>query len=975
MHRPYLLLSALALGLLGSAPVFAQNIKGAIAGYVADATGGRVSAAEVEVTHLAKGVSRRAISQNDGRFQVTGLENGRYRLRVSASGFSGYEREDIDVQTGQQAEVAIALHVSGVTSEITVAAPPPTVQLDDTKLARTFSAEELNDLPTRSGGQGRNYYGQVLLVAGVAGATGAHQPFAISGNRSRSNNYLVDSVDSTDSNTGLVSGRGVSEQLISQEALASVETITHNFKAEYGRNSGGVISLITKSGTNDLHGSLYWYHNNSALSARNFFDTTIPKERTNLPGVTVGGALVKNRAFFFSQYEAFLIRGTSRQTFQGLTESEKAAAVPSVRALVNLYPTVPSAAQRIFAIGTPNVTDLHTYMTRGDFILTEKQTLMARLSNTESYRESQSVGGLLGSSAPGKRRTLGATLQHSYALTPRAFNEARLGYNRQVEHDSETPDPLFLGNPAVNGQMGSLRVAGLTTLGIPTFLNQYSFQNNYQMMDDFTLIRGRHTLKMGSSVRRIHVNGGNLNSTFRGTLTFNSIAGFLAGTPNAYSIIDGNPRMGLRRTEWQSYFQDDWRLRPNLTLNLGLRYEYNTPPVEVADRIPSQYLLRTDQNNFAPRIGIAYTPMKNTVLRAGYGIFYNVLETSFIGLTRFNPPTLRTFDAVNPVMPNLLAQAQTGLPSGLVIPNRNSATPYAQHLNFTIDRQLFNPGSSITAAYVATLGRKLSRTLRPNGGEQLAQARRPDTSVGVVNLLETSANSDYQSLQVTFNQRFGAAFQLRAAYTWSKFLDDVSDIAGSNVNLDRGIIPLDEQRLFLDRGISNFDIRHIGTIALLYRVPFLRTNRVLGGWTVSSMSSIQSGRPFTIYTGTNSPLGSNNQRPNAVAGALVATPSEPFAVRYASGFNAASLRPDAASFGTLARNSHTGDSFLNVSLSLSKDFKMTEKFSSQIRGEFFNLFNTTNFNAVDNNMSSPTFGRYTTAFESRRVQLALRIVF
>jgi hypothetical protein len=228
---------------------------------------------------------------------------------------------------------------------------------------------------------------------------------------------------------------------------------------------------------------------------------------------------------------------------------------------------------------------------------------------------------------------------------------------------------------------------------------------------------------------------------------------------------------------------------------------------------------------------------------------------------------------------------------------------------------------------------------------------------------------------VTLSQRFGPAFQLRVAYTWSKFLDDVSDIAGSNVNLDRGIIPLDESRLFLDRGISNFDIRHIGTVALLYRLPFLRSNRFLGGWTVSSMNTIQSGRPFTIFTGTNSPLGSNNQRPNAVEGAFVPTPSEPFAVRYANGFSAASLRPAATDFGTLARNTQTGDRFVAFNLSLSKDLRWTERLASQVRGEFFNVLNTTNFNAVDNNMSSPTFGRYTTAFDSRRVQLALRFVF
>lgn len=970
--KPYTTLLALSVFAHLS---FGQNIKGVIAGYVADSTRARVSGASIQVTDLAHGVTRQSLSQSDGRFHLPGLDTGHYRVSVLAIGFAPYESAIVEVQTGKQIDLSITLLLAGVTQEVTVAAVSAPLQSEDSKVARTFNAEELNDLPTRSGAQGRNYYGQVLMVAGVAGATGAHQPFAISGNRSRSNNYLVDSVDSTDSNTGLVSGRGVSEQLISQEALAGVETLTHNFKAEYGRNSGGVISLVTKSGSNNLHGSLYWYHNNSALAARNFFDSTAPKERANLPGITVGGAIVRNRAFFFSQYEAFIIRGTTRQTFQGLTAAEKASAVPSVRALADLYPTVSSPSERIFAMGTPNITDLHTYMTRGDFIVTSKQNLMARLSNTESYRESLSVGGLLGSSAPGKRRTLGATVQHSYAISAQTFNEARLGFNRQIEHDSDSPNPLFLGDPAINGPVGALRVTGLTSLGIPTYLNQYSFQNNYQLMDDLTLNRGRHTFKIGTSIRRIHVNGGNLNSTFRGTLTFNSLNSFLAGTPNAYSIVVGNPRMGLRRTEWQSYIQDDLRLLPCLTLNIGLRYELNSPPVEVAHRVPSQYLLSTDRNNLAPRIGLAFTPTRRTVLRAGYGIFYNVLETSFIGLTRFNPPTLRTFDAVAPTLPNLLMQAQSGLPSGLVIPNLTSATPYAQHLNFTIERQLFHPASTLTAAYVGTLGRKLSRTLRPNGGEQLAQVRRPDTSLGVVNLLETSASSDYQSLQLTLNHRFRHNLQLRAAYTWSKFLDDVSDIASSNVNLDRGVIPLDESRLFLDRGYSNFDIRHIATATTLYRLPLFPSHRLLGGWTVSAMAAIQSGRPFTIFTGTNTPLGSNNQRPFAVTGSLLFSPADAIAIRYAPGFSAASLRPAATEFGTLGRNTHFGDRSVNLNLSLSKDLRWSDSFSSQLRVEAFNLTNTTSFNSIDNVMSSPTFGRYTTAFDSRRFQLALRFVF
>ena len=952
----------------------AQNIKGSLAGVVKDSQGGTVNGAVVKIRDEQRGILRDVVANSEGGYFAPGLDTGTYQVSVAVAGFAEFKSVVFPIRTGQQVNLPITLTVAGVATEIKVADVASGVRTDDAKVSQTVSAEELNDLPTRAGTQGRNFYGQVLMLPGVTGTTAAHQPFAISGNRSRSNNYLVDSVDSNDANTGLVSGRGASEQLISQEALASVEVLTHNFKAEYGRNSGGVISLITKSGGNEVHGSAYLYHNNSALSARNFFDSAVPKERTNLPGFTVGGPVVKNRAFFFAQYERFLVRGTGRATFQGLTDQERASAAPSVRALVALYQPVASAASRIFTRGVPNTINLDTFLVRGDTVLTSRQTLMARVSNTKSGLLYQDTGGIVGSSTDGTRQTLGATLQHAYTVSPSLFNEARLGFNRQIAQDSDNPNPAFLGNPAINGSVGSLRVTGLTALGIPTFLNSYNFQNNYQVMDDLTWNRNRHTFKMGTSVRRIQVNDGSVTSAFRGTLTFNSIAAFLAGTPNAYSIVAGNPRIGLRRTEWQSYVQDDWRISSRLTLNLGLRYELNTSPTEVAGRIASQYLLRTDRNNFAPRAGAAFQMNDKTVLRAGYGIYFNVLETSFIGLTRFNPPMLRTFDAVNPTFPNLAAQAQSGLPSGLVIPNQASATPYAQHLNLSYERQMFRPDSTLSVAYVGTLGRKLSRTRRPNGGEQLAQNLRADRSQGVINVLETSANSDYQSLQVNYSQRFGAV-TVRTAYTWSKFLDDMSDIAGSNTNVDRGALALDENRLFLDRGVSAHNMPHVATISFLYRSPFFKNNRALGGWILSGMNSLQSGRPYTIYTGTNTPLGNNNQRPVGIPGSLLFSAGDPTAVRFAPGFTALSLRPGATEFGSLGRNTGVGDAFLNVSGSIQKDLKLGERVTTQIRVEGFNLFNTTNFNAIDSVMSSASFGRYTTAFDARRVQFALRFVF
>jgi hypothetical protein len=956
-------------------PAFSQNIKSAVSGRVIDAQENVVTDAEIVITDTRRGIERRLTSNEQGSFNQPGLEPGVYRITVSKSGFDLYRIDQVELRVGETASLEIKLRLPDIREQISVTADAPTLLVtSDTKQSRSFSREEMNDLPVQAGGQGRNFYAQARTAPGVTISTQAHQPFAVSGNRPRSNNYLVDSVDTTDANTGLIAGRGVTEQLISQEAVAGFEILTHNFKAEYGRNSGGIVSLVSKSGTNEFHGSAYEYHNNSALSARNFFQSDKPSRRSNLGGLTLGGPIKRNKAHFFGQYEIFRVRGSSPSIYQGLTDSERASAVSSVRALVELFPRIPSGS-RIFSIGVPSSTDQKTWLIRGDLALSSNQNLMARLSNTISERESLGVGNIVASSAPGKRRTLGATLQHNFIISPAVLNEFRVGYNRQVEHDSETPDPLFLGDPSVNGEIGLLRVTGLNAVGIPSFLNQYLFQNNYQLIDDLTWNRGSHALKFGASYRRIQVNGGNLDNSFRGQLTFNSIADFLAGRPAVYTRNVGNPRVGLRRAEFQTYAQDDWRITPTLTLNLGLRYELNTAPREVANRIPEQYLLETDRNNFAPRFGFAWQIEPRTVVRGGYGIYYNVLETTFLGLTRFNPPFITNFNAVRPSFPNLLDNAQQSLPSGLVIPSQDTRTPYAQHVNLTAEREMFNPRSILSVAYVGTFGRKLSRALRPNGGEQLPQSLRPDKTVGVVNVLETSANSNYQSLQVGYSHRVGKDLQLRAAYTYSKFIDDVSDIPTANQGLARDVIPFDRRDLRLDRAVSNYDCPHIFTFTFIWRVPFMGDSRYFGGWTISGINTLHSGRPFTLYTGTNTPEGNNNNRPLDVAGTLIRTPSSVTPVRFVEGVTRTDVTPAAGQYGTLGRNTERGDSFLDFNLSILKDFAITERVRLQVRGEVFNLFNVTNFSSVESVMTSPNFGRAVSAFDPRRAQLAARIIF
>jgi hypothetical protein len=970
--RVFILLCVL---LINSTYTFSQNIKSALSGRVIDAQGNVITDAEIAITDTRRGIERRLTSNEQGSFYQPGLEPGVYRFTIRKSGFDDYRIEEVELRVGETANLEIKLQVPQVQEQINVTAGELSLlTTNDTKQSRSFSREEMNDLPVQAGGQGRNFYAQARTAPGVTISTQAHQPFAVSGNRPRGNNYLVDSIDTTDANTGLIAGRGVTEQLVSQEAVASLEILTHNFKAEYGRNSGGIVSLVSKSGTNEFHGSIYEYHNNSALSARNFFETEKPSRLSNLAGLTLGGPVKKNKAHFFAQYEIFRVRGSAPSIYQGLTDAERAAAVPAVRALAELFPSTPTGS-RIFTIGVPSSTDQSSYLVRGDVALASNQNLMARVSNTISERESLGVGNIVASSAPGKRRTLGATVQHNYIVSPSVLNELRIGYNRQVEHDSETPEPLLLGDPALNGEIGLLRVTGLNAVGIPSFLNQYLFQNNYQLMDDLTWTRGRHGLKFGTSIRRIQVNGGNLDNSFRGQLTFNSIPDFLAGRPAVYTRNVGNPRIGLRRTEFQSYVQDDWRISSALTLNAGLRYELNTAPREVADRIPERFLLETDRNNFAPRFGFAWQVEPKTVLRGGYGIYYNVLETTFLGLTRFNPPFITNFTAVRPLFPDLLGNAKQSLPSGLVIPNPDTRTPYAQHVNLTAERELLNPQSTISVAYVSTFGRKLSRALRPNGGEQLPQSQRPDTSVGVVNVLETSANSDYQSLQVSYSHRLTGDLQVRTAYTYSKFIDDVSDIPTSNQGLARDVIPFSGKNLRLDRAVSNYHIPHIFTFTYIWRVPFLRENRLLGGWTISGINTLHSGRPFTLYAGTNTPEGNNNNRPLDIAGTLVRDPSSVTPIAFAEGVTRTHLTPAAGEYGTTGRNTERGDSFLDFNVSVSKDFAVSERVRLQVRGELFNVFNTTNFNAVDSVMTSPNFGRAISAFDPRRAQLAARVIF
>jgi hypothetical protein len=876
---------------------------------------------------------------------------------------------------GQQQTLRAALQPAATKQEITVAAEGVSlIAADGSNAGKSYSQLLMQNLPMAMGGQGRNFKTQAYLTPAVAPSTAAHRPFAVAGARNRNNNYLIDSNDYNEIEGGMMMGRGVSEQLIPSESIEGMQVLTHNFKAEYGRQNGAIVSLVSRRGGNEWHGGLYEYFRHDALAARNTFDIQKPPLRFQFFGAQTGGTLKKDKLFLFANWEGFHRIVSSATTIQTLLPVQRAQAAPAVRPLVARYPEPNVAGTNLYRAQAPQGGFMQTFLIRGDWNLSNAHRLFTRSTYLNS--DNDLTSGAAQSAAVVNTRPQGHSLHHTWAPSAVLVNEARFNYTRYRLVDTFQED-IFLGDGAVNGELGFLTVNGLTSLGFQSFLGRRTFQNNYQYTDDLTILRGRHTFKTGAALRRLQLNNGVINAQFNGSLRFNNVADFLAARPASYTRNLGQPFIGLRASELNFYFQDDWQIHPRLQLNLGLRYEYNQVPREVNRLIQDRYRFNNDPNNLAPRFGFAWRAdaQGKSVVRGGYGLYYNVLEMVFAGLTRFNPPLIASIANASPRFPDLTAGANQSLPSGLVYPAGNLRNPYAQHITLTYERELFHPRTAFSAGYIGTLGRKLPFTTRPNGGDGLAQSLRPDPSLGVINVLATGANSHYHGFQSSFSfQRRGTL--VRASYTWSKNIDTVSDIPSTNQNLGRELLALDEFNWNLNRGPADFDMRHMFNVAWSYELPWMSRNKLLGGWSLQGVVSANTGRPYTLYAGVDTPWGNNNNRIFDLPGTLVrGGASQRAALQLAPGVTRAQLTPARTQFGTIGRNTERADATLAANVSLFKTFHLSDRWTLQIRAESYNLTNTVNYAPPDGVLSSPNFGQALAADDARQHQLALRINF
>jgi Carboxypeptidase regulatory-like domain/TonB dependent receptor len=901
-----------------------QNVTSAtLSGRVEDAQGAVVSGANLIATHIETNQQQTATSDHEGRYRFPYLRTGAYDLKVDAQGFSTISKQ-LTVSVGQAVDLPIRLEVAGVSAQVNIGADVPIVETVRTQVTETIRPREINELPLN----GRNYLDLALLVPGVSPTnTGSNQRFAetsavpgqgisIAGQRNLFNSFVVDGLSANDDAADLT-GTYYSEEVVDQ-----FQVVTSGAIAEFGRASGGVVNILTKSGTNDLRGSLYGFFRNQRFDARNPLAPTKDLLTQAQYGFTLGGPLHRDRTFFFSNFEQ-----TRRNYSAVLTISP--AAVTSIN---NRLRAVNYQAPLINTGVVPASFDTTNFFARIDHRLNQKNQLSGRYSLYHiNAVNSRTVGGLNAVSRGTGLNNTDQTVVISNVTTvsSRTLNEARVQYtNSQL--DAPVNDEV---GPAVN-------ITGVASFGIATVSPLARDINLFEAVDNISTIRGAHSLKFGGDFLYNRVNI-LFPGALEGVYSFTSLSNFLTGNYLSYqqafgapSQLQSNPNLGV-------FVQDEWRLRPDLTLNAGLRYD--------AQFLPDP--IQTDSNNFSPRLGIVYAPGdRKTVIRASAGLYYDriPLRATSNALQRdgskYLVVQLSPTQPGAPVFPNVLALQPSTLPTkpNITRIDPNIESSYSQQANLQIEREL--PGNAVVSVgylHLRALHVILSRnvnvpTVPASAG--IPNLGRPDPNWGNISRFESSGTSNYDGMVVSFNKRAARWANIRVSYTLSKTIDDAGNFFFSTVQNNFNIRD--------DRGLSDNDQRHRLVVSGSVEAPQEGNQngfqRALRGFQFGYIFTYASRLPFNVLLGSDRNFDTNNNdRPAGVG-----------------------------------RNTGRGFDFASLDLRVSRTLKLTERVNLQLRAEGFNVLNRANFGVPNNTLSAgPRFGQPTAAFDPRQFQFGLKVEF
>jgi hypothetical protein len=1048
-------LAALAIAFLAGGTAAAQPHRGSVRGLVADGAGAALAGAQVTITALETNSSRLVAADADGRFLIPLLPPGDYRLRIEAAGHRPHV-EELTLRVNQDLRADVQLVVGGIAEAVNVTAPSAVIQRDTPALGTIIDEVGVASLPL----DGRNFLELALLAPGAvpaaegsAGSVRGDFAFSVNGGREDANAFVLDGVDNVDPklNTPAVTP--------AVDAIREFEVLTSSYEAPMGRYSAAQVNVVVKSGTNTLRGTGYGFVRSDALDARNAFaplDEPAPTYRRQQFGFSLGGPLVRDRLFVFGNYEGTRVtEGITRVTNVPTAEERNGdfsrsllpppinpltgqpfpgSQVPVFfqnpigRAIANLYPLPNRDVPFQNHVSSPNQDDARDqFDVRLDRALSARFGLSGRYSFADR-RLFEPFSGPAFPQVPGfgndvARRAQNLSVNTTQTLSPNLLNEVRFGFTRVSSGvfqegqgrslNREVGLPELSANPRDWG-LSYITVVGFSPLGHEYNNPQQGTTDAFQLIDTLTWSLGGHFLRAGVDLRSVRQEAyrdvqsrGFLSfSSFPGpSITGNGLADLLLGFPlfTGGAQLD-NPQR-LRTYNYALFVQDNWRVRPDVTLSAGLRYDYASPAVDADDRaalynVETGQLVRVgtgglpragygpDRNNLAPRLGVTWTPdaAASTVIRGGYGIFYGQSALAPSEGLYFSPPYY-DFDSYFflPFRPLTLydpfpADFPVPLPDRATAIQPDLRTPSMQHWNVSIQRQL---GSSRAAeiAYVGSRGSGLLTARDLNEPPPSATGLpRPNPAFDEILYLESAGRSNYHALQARFDQRIRGRGSVLAAYTFGKSLDDGSGFFPSAGDPN---LPQNSRDPDAEYGRAAFDVRHRLSVSAAWELPGAGGGGLrgilLGGWQLAGVLTLQSGRPFTVallpdFDNTNtgrSSLGFGaNDRPHLVGNPEVGHPTPQ---RWFD--TAAFVVPPAGTFGDAGRNIVEGPGYANVNTALTKRVALGADARLDLRVEAFNLFNRTNYDQPDNYLGSPTFGQILSAQSPRRLQVGARLVF
>jgi outer membrane receptor protein involved in Fe transport len=982
---------------LPAAPAHAQaHPGGTIQGTVTDESGAVLPAVAVSIRNLKTGVLRETQSDSRGLFRAPLLPVGLYEISASLQGFATLKRSNIELNIGQVIDLTLPLKVAAAEETVTVEAETPLIETDRSQQSSTVNERAVSNLPVN----GRNFIDFVLTTPGVTRDTRAGD-ISFAGQRGTLNSLVIDGSDNNNTFFGQTLGRtgsGRAPYQFSQDAVQEFQVNRNAYSAEYGRAGGAVINVVTKSGTNSFHGSVFEFYRDKDLNANSYVNKTATPIRDRSPyhidqfGASMGGPIVKDKAFFFASYD-----GQRRD-------------IPNdvVLTLPGNLPSDPDTQAGLATIQT-KTEDYQLTRNQDVFLAKVDWQINAQHRLSVRYNHQNFTGGNNENSGPTNSvehtgdslvQTRTATASLTSIFSSRLFNELRF----QVARDEE-PGGANTNDPEAVVSQGA---AAILTFGRNNFSPRETTIKRFQAADIVTLIQGAHSFKFGADVNVDHI----LNlfpGFFGGSYRFMSLAQFNRGLPNGPGEFFQQNFAGAGTTgpethpdifEIAFFAQDEWRLNKNLTLNLGVRYdlqkfkqpEVQNPDPQLAAAGIDTSFLNTDGNNFAPRVGFAWTPDSKTVVRGGYGLFYGRTPSIMVGTAHsnngINVISLRLTGAQVPKYPSVLAGPPTGVAGAvpsIFFFDPDYQNPEVHQASAGIERQIAND-LVVSVGYMFVAGRKLQRTRDFNvgtpvptnipvlgGGSATIQqfpTARPFSNFARILRFESTAESTYNGLAVEVRKRFGGKVQAALAYTLGKVTDtkpDATAVVPGNAGDDAKYVsnPADFEA---DRAPGDLDQRHRLVFSGYWDMDYFKssggvTRALLGGWQLSWISTIETGLPYSERITGSDVNRDQNPSNDIVPG---------------------------------SRNDHRLPSQYNTDLRLAKRIPLGPRLRLDVIGEAFNLFNTTNVTAQQSafynyngialvpqqNLSNPrlNFGTDSAAtllFEpnSRVVQLAAKLTF